>query len=102
MLTARDLPDSPVVRRLLEWVAETGEAACQEMSGLFTASGTASILMLILPNSVKSAPHLVEYLPRSPNTPARCRIAFCMVIRQDAPKREVRILFLQELPDLCS
>src|SRR5436309_9173750 len=27
-----------------------------------TAPGTASILMLILPNSVKSAPHLVEYL----------------------------------------
>src|SRR5437660_8524399 len=28
---------------------------------LSTAPGTASILMLILPNSVKSAPHLVEY-----------------------------------------
>ncbi len=69
---------------------------------LSTAPGTASILMLILPNSVKSAPHLVEYLLGSPNAPARCGIAFCVVIRQDAPKREVRILFLQELPDLCS
>src|SRR5437016_3526482 len=69
---------------------------------LSTPPGTASILMLILPNSVKSAPHLVEYLLGSPNAPARCGIAFCVVIRQDAPKREVGILFLQELPDLCS
>ncbi len=45
-----------------------------------TAPGTASILMLILPNSVKSAPHLVEYLLGSPNAPARCGIAFCVVI----------------------
>src|SRR5438552_8067861 len=79
------------------------ELACTGLEGqTFTALGTASILMLILPNSVKSAPHLVEYLLGSPNAPARCRIAFRVVIRQDAPKREVRILFLQELPDLCS
>src|SRR5437660_9290880 len=58
--------------------------------------------MLIVPNTVKSAPHLVEYLLGSPNAPARSGIAFCVVIRQDAPKREVRILFLQELPPICA
>ncbi len=34
MLTARGLPDSPVVRQTLGMGSGTGEAACQEMTGL--------------------------------------------------------------------
>src|SRR5438445_10151656 len=57
--------------------------------------------MLIVPNTVKSAPHLVEYLLGSPNAPARCGIAFAWSLGRMLPSEKLGYSSCKSFP-ICA